>query len=96
MMFLPSDKQFFKKLHQDSPFVHFNCIIHQQKLCSKILKLDYVLSLVTKTMKYIRDGALNRRFSELLEVMDNQFTNVSLYIEVHWKYSICLDKKYCF
>ncbi|KFD60659.1 hypothetical protein M514_27168 [Trichuris suis] len=45
--------------HPDSSFAHFHCIIHQQNLCSKILKLDHVLSLVTKTVNYIRGRALN-------------------------------------
>jgi hypothetical protein len=57
--------------HPDSSFEHFHCIIHQQNLCSKILKLDHELSLVTKTVNYIRGRALNhRKFSQLLEDMD--------------------------
>ncbi|XP_077137809.1 general transcription factor II-I repeat domain-containing protein 2-like [Ranitomeya variabilis] len=54
-------------------------------LCSKILKLDHVLSLVTKTVKFIRGRALNhRQFSQLLEDMDNQFTDVPFYTEIRW------------
>ncbi|KFD46752.1 hypothetical protein M513_12379 [Trichuris suis] len=71
--------------HPDSSFAHFHCIIHQQNLCSKILKLDHVLSLVTKTVNYIRGRALNhRQFSQLLEDTDNQFTDVPFYTEVRW------------
>ena len=71
--------------HPDSSFAHFHCIIHQQNLCSKILKLDHVLSLVTETVNYIRGCALNhRQFSQLLKDMDNQFTDVPFYTEVRW------------
>lgn len=74
-----------KKLYPDSSFTHFHCIIHQQNLCSKILKLDHVLSLVTKTVNYIRGRSLNhRQFRQLLEDMDNQFTDVPFYTDVRW------------
>lgn len=71
--------------HPDSSFAHFHCIIHQQNLCSKILKMDHVLSLVTKTVNRIRGRALNhRQFSQLLEDMNIQFTDVPFYTEVRW------------
>jgi hypothetical protein len=66
----------------DSSFAHFHCIIHQQNLCSKILKLGHMFSLVTKTVNYIRGRALNhRQFSQLLEDEDNQFTDIPFYTE---------------
>ena len=60
-----------KNLHSDSSFTHFYCIIHQQNLCSNIIKLDHVLSSVTKAINYIRGRSLNHReFSQLLEDKD--------------------------
>ena len=74
-----------KNLHPNLSFTHFYCIIHQQNLCSKVLKLDHVPSLVTKTVNYIRGRSLNhRQFSQLLEDMDNQFTDVPFYTNVRW------------
>ncbi|XP_029657193.1 general transcription factor II-I repeat domain-containing protein 2-like [Octopus sinensis] len=59
-----------------SSFAHFHCIIHQQYLCSKILKMENIISLVTKTVNYIRGHPLNhRQFSKLLTDINNQFSN---------------------
>ena len=66
-----------RNLCPDSIFTHFHCIIHQQNLCSKILNLDQVLSLVTKTVNFIRGRSLNhRQFRQLLKDLDNEFTDV--------------------
>ena len=74
-----------KNLHPESSFTHFCCIIHQQNLCSKILKLDHVLSYVTKTVNNISGRSHNhRQFSQLLEDMDNQFNDVLFYTDVRW------------
>ena len=71
--------------YPDSSFAHFHCIIHQQNLCSKTLKLNHVLSVVTKTVNFIKCNALNhRQFSQLLEDMDSQFTDVPFYTAVRW------------
>ena len=72
-----------KNLHPDSSFTHFYRIIHEQNLCSKILKLDHVLGLIKKTVNCIRSRSLNhRQFSQLPEDMDNQFTDAPLYTDV--------------
>ena len=69
--------------YPDSPFAHFYCIIHQQNLCSKILKLDHVIKLVTKKVNYIRGQVLNhRQFNQMLQDMENEFTDVPFYTEV--------------
>ena len=74
-----------KTIYFDSTFTHFHCIIHQQNLCSKVLKLDHVINFVVKTVNYIRSRALNhRQFNQLLQDMDNEFTDVPFYTEVRW------------
>ena len=66
-----------KTIYFDSTFTHFHCIIHQQNLCSKVLKLDHVINFVVKTVNYIRSRALNhRQFNQLLQDMDIEFTDV--------------------
>ena len=100
MELLPSYKQQHKNLHPDSSFTHLYWIIHQQIVCPKISKLDHMLSLVTNTVSYIRGRSLNHRqfsqyskhhnikknnkFSQLLEDMDNQFTDFPFYTDVRW------------
>ena len=52
----------------------FHCIIHQESLCSKKLKMEHVMNIVIKTVNWIRSHALNnRQFSALLEEMDAQY-----------------------
>ena len=72
-----------KTTYPESIFTHFHCIIYQQNLCSKILKLNHVIKLVAKTVNYIRSRAINhRQFNQLLQDMNNEFTNDPFYTEV--------------
>ena len=72
-----------EKAYSDSQLAHFHCVIHQQNLCSKILKLDHALCFVIKTVNCIRGRALNhRQIRQLTEDMDNQFTDVPYHLEV--------------
>lgn len=63
----------------------FHCIIHQESLCSKKLKMEHVMNIVIKTVNWIRSHALNnRQFSALLEEMDAQYGCLIYYSEVRW------------
>ncbi|KAL4135442.1 hypothetical protein QTP88_007051 [Uroleucon formosanum] len=63
----------------------FHCIIHQESLCSKKLKIKHVMNIVIKTVNWIRSHALNnRQFSALLEEMDAQYGCLIYYSEVRW------------
>ena len=56
-----------KNLHPDTSFMHFYCIMLLKNLCSHISKSDHVLSLITKTVNYIRGRSLiHRQFRQLL------------------------------
>ncbi|PNF14661.1 hypothetical protein B7P43_G11733 [Cryptotermes secundus] len=49
------------------PITAQHCIIHQEFLCSKIIKMNYVLQFVEKVVNFIRSRGLNQRqFSSLL------------------------------
>lgn len=54
-------------------------------LCGKILKIESVLSVVIKTINFIRAKGLNhRQFQEFLKVMGTEFADVCYYTEVGW------------
>jgi len=67
--------------------MQFHCIIHQENLCAKSLKMQNVMSVVTKTVNFICSKGLrntNREFQELLHSMDADFDDIPYYIEIRW------------
>lgn len=63
----------------------FHCIIHQQVLCSKILKMDNVLKTISKSVNFIRSRGLNhRQFCLLLQDLESEFEGLPYYTEVRW------------
>jgi len=65
--------------------MQFHCIIHQENLCAKSLKMQNVMSVVTKTVNFIRSkGLRHREFQELLRSMDADFDDIPYYTEVRW------------
>lgn len=62
-----------------------HCIIHEESLCSKKIKMEHVMDIVIKTVNWIRSRALNhRQFSTLLDEMDAQYGCLVYYSEVRW------------
>ena len=56
------------ELDTEHKLVFMHCNIHQHALCKSVLKLNNVVDVVTKTVKFIRARALNhRQFVALLE-----------------------------
>uniref|UniRef100_A0A8D8TXF0 General transcription factor II-I repeat domain-containing protein 2 n=1 Tax=Cacopsylla melanoneura TaxID=428564 RepID=A0A8D8TXF0_9HEMI len=71
-------------------FTH-HCIIHQQALCGKFLKMIEVMTLVIKIVNNVRAHSLKRRqFKQLAEEMDCQYGDLLLHNEVKW-----LSVKFC-
>ncbi|KAJ8881121.1 hypothetical protein PR048_017594 [Dryococelus australis] len=52
-----------------------HCIIHQEVLCGKFVKMNYVLKDLTRIVNLIRGG--NREFSA-------EFHEIPLHSEIHW------------
>jgi len=56
------------------PIVPVHCLIHQEVLCGKSVKLRNVMDVVVKIVNTIRAGNLNhRQFKTLLEQMDSEY-----------------------
>ena len=66
-------------------FVGFHCIIHQESLASKHLKMDHVMQPIIKIVNFIRSRGLNhRQFRQFLQDLDEKFSDVPYFTEVRW------------
>lgn len=62
-------------LNTTNKFCNFHCLLHQEALCSKTLKMGNVMDIVLKTVNFIRSRSLNHRQfnNSLLEECENPF-----------------------
>jgi len=72
-------------LKPQGDFASIHCIIHQEALCGKNLKLKGVMEVVVKTVNFIRARALNhRQFASLLLSNESQHGELLYHTEVRW------------
>ena len=65
-------------------FWTFHCILHQEALCCKSLKMDNVLKVVIQTVNLIRSRGLNpHQFDNLLRDKDHNY-GLPYHTEVRW------------
>ena len=67
--------------------VALHCIIHQEALCGKVLKMMNVKQSVIKMVDLIRGGhkaQRHRRFVGFLRELDAEFSNLPLYTSISW------------
>ncbi|CAI6372756.1 unnamed protein product [Macrosiphum euphorbiae] len=71
------------KMIETPIFLH--CIIHQQSLCGKIMNLEHVMNIVTKTVNFIRShGLKHRQFIEFLNEIESEHKDVLYHNQVRW------------
>ncbi|KAL3976413.1 hypothetical protein ACER0C_022299 [Sarotherodon galilaeus] len=70
--------------NREGDFWTFPCILHQEALCCKSLKMDHVMEVVVRTVNFIRARGLNhRQFDSLLS--DCNITHgLPYHAEVRW------------
>lgn len=62
-----------------------HCIIHQQALCGKNLEISEVMTVVVKTVNYIRSSSQkHRQFKAFLSEIDSNYPDVPYHCEVRW------------
>lgn len=65
----------------------FHCIIHQQALCGKIIRLSETMKTVVNIVNLIRGGSKAHRHRAFIAFLDNleaECGDISLYREVRW------------
>ncbi|XP_015743109.2 general transcription factor II-I repeat domain-containing protein 2A-like [Python bivittatus] len=61
----------------------YHCIIQQEALCGKVLKMDNVMSSVTQTVNFIRAKGLNhQQFQSFMREIDSEFADIPYHTEV--------------
>ncbi|XP_047440827.1 general transcription factor II-I repeat domain-containing protein 2A-like [Mugil cephalus] len=65
-------------------FWTFHCILHQEALCCKALKMDNVMKVVVQTVNFLQSRGLNhRQFDSLLREKDHNY-GLPYHTEVRW------------
>ncbi|XP_063814316.1 general transcription factor II-I repeat domain-containing protein 2-like [Pseudophryne corroboree] len=70
---------------QNFSMMKYHCIVHQENLCAKALKMANVMQIVIKAVNFIRSKGLNhRQFQEFLKFMDAEYGDIIYFSEVRW------------
>ncbi|XP_075053814.1 general transcription factor II-I repeat domain-containing protein 2-like [Mixophyes fleayi] len=70
---------------QNYRMMKYHCIVHQENLCAKALKIANVMQIVIKAVNFIRSKGLNhRQFQEFLKCMDAEYGDIIYFSEVRW------------
>uniref|UniRef100_A0A3B4G7C8 SPIN-DOC-like zinc-finger domain-containing protein n=1 Tax=Pundamilia nyererei TaxID=303518 RepID=A0A3B4G7C8_9CICH len=68
-----------------SELTAYHCIIHQERLCGKVLKMGDVMITITQTVNFIRTKGLNhRQFQSFMWEIDSEFDGIPYHTEVRW------------
>lgn len=64
-----------------------HCLIHQEALCGKVIKMYHAMKLVTSITNFIRGGhkfLLHIQFKNFLQKINATYKNLPLHCEVRW------------
>jgi len=64
-----------------------HCIIHQEALTGKVVKLSTAMETITKIINEIKDGhkfLIHRKFKLFLDEHKAVYTDIPFYCPVHW------------
>ena len=67
--------------------VTLHCVIHQEALCGKVLKMVNAMQSVVKMFNLIRGGnksQRHRRFVSFLDELNAEFSDLPLYTSIRW------------
>lgn len=65
--------------------MRYHCIVHQENLCAKALKMDNIMQIVIKCVTFIRARGLNhRQFQDYLKIMEADSGDIVYFSEVRW------------
>lgn len=65
-------------------FFAFHCILHQEALCCKTLKMDHVMSVVVKTVNFIRARGINHRQFDTFISDNDVHAGLPYHTDVRW------------
>ena len=78
-------KKFFHRDHSKQDVLSVHCIIHQEVLCGKAMKMTHVMDTVVKIVNEIRSkGLKHRQFQAFLEELDTEYRDLLYHCEVRW------------
>jgi len=63
----------------------FHCVIHQENLCAKTIKMPHIMTVVIKTINIIRShGMVHRQFKEYCKELDIHYGDLIYFSNVRW------------
>ena len=69
----------------NSHLMKYHCIVHQENLCTKALKVDNIMQIIIKTVNFLRVKRLNhRQFQEFLKSIDADYGDIIYFSKVRW------------
>ncbi|XP_029656292.1 general transcription factor II-I repeat domain-containing protein 2B-like [Octopus sinensis] len=77
------DEMESRSIKNDLFVIH--CLIHQHNLCAQVLSMNHVMSVVVRTINFIRSHALqHRQFKELLNELYSHYGDLVYFSNVRW------------
>lgn len=74
-----------RERHTGENLIAYHCILHQESLCGKVLGMEQVMTVVSKTVNFIRSRGLNyRQFRALSEDENSVHEDVPYHTEARW------------